>query len=153
MKQRNLWPFGVILAFALFISGTAGLIVLAASNRMELVAGNYYEQEVRYQTRLDSLERANRLTTPGWIRYETDRDRIVVGIPGQHRVEPVVGRVELYRPAAAGLDQRIDLQPDVEGRQVVDAASLAPGAWRVVLLWNFQGHEYCVEQKIVVRRK
>ena len=40
-----------------FPAGIATLIAVAASQNSDLVSANYYEQEIKYQTRLDQLNR------------------------------------------------------------------------------------------------
>ena len=55
--KRNFWPFGIIAAFVIFISGTVGLIVMAATQKEDLVSDHYYEQELQYQNRVDSMGR------------------------------------------------------------------------------------------------
>ena len=43
MKPKfNFWPYGIILTFVVFVSGTAGLIVMAASQKSDLIDENYY---------------------------------------------------------------------------------------------------------------
>ena len=46
---RNLWPLGIILTLAAFITGTVGLVVMACSQRVDLVSPDYYERELKYQ--------------------------------------------------------------------------------------------------------
>ncbi|MGN6552577.1 MAG: FixH family protein [Verrucomicrobiota bacterium] len=149
--KRNLWPLGIILTFAVFISGTAGLIVLAASHKSDLVSADYYEHELKYQSHHDSLERANRLPIPGFVKYEAVRRVIEIAIPPQHAGE-ASGAVELYRPSAAGLDQTFPLELSPDGLQRLDAKTLQPGLWKVRVTWKFAGEEFCLEQKVVIPR-
>jgi hypothetical protein len=48
-SNRNLWPWAIVLTFVLFISGTVSLVVMACSQKVELVSQNYYEQELQFQ--------------------------------------------------------------------------------------------------------
>jgi hypothetical protein len=152
MRTRNLWPLGIIAAFVLFISGTVGLIVFAASQKTELVSEDYYEQELRYQQHLESLERANRLAAPVFVNFDATADRIEIRLPRQEPA-PASGRIELYRPSAGGLDRHPDFKPDPTGRQFLDARELRSGLWRVRVTWMAGGQEFCVDRKIVVVRK
>jgi hypothetical protein len=152
MKKRNLWPLGIVLTFVIFIGGTVGLIVLAASQKTDLVSADYYEREVNYQRHMDSLERANHLPKSASVQYEPRNQTIQVTLPLAHLVT-AEGKVELYRPSAAGLDRTIPLQLDAGGTQRLDGSSLQPGLWRVRVTWNAEGQEFCVEEKIVILRK
>ena len=42
--NRNLWPIGIVVVCALFVAGTVGLIVMACSQKVDLVSKDYYEQ-------------------------------------------------------------------------------------------------------------
>jgi nitrogen fixation protein FixH len=147
---RNYWPLGILLAFALFILGTAGLIVLAASQRSDLVSDNYYEQEIQYQARMDSLDRVRQLGTAASAAYDAKGGRILIALPAEHAGRPVTGQVQLYRPSAAGLDRQFKLEPDANGAQWLDATDLPRGLWKVRVAWRVEGQEYFLDQKIVI---
>jgi nitrogen fixation protein FixH len=150
---RNLWPYGIILAFILFISGTVGLVVMACSQRVDLVSKNYYEQELKFQGQIDRAGRANQLATQASAKYDPGRKCIIVSLPRQHAGLEVAGHIELYRPAAAGLDQRLELRPDSTGIQAVDASTLSPGLWKVRLSWFADKQDYFAEQRVVIGPK
>lgn len=147
---RNLWPYGIILTFVLFIGGTAGLIVLAASQKSDLIDENYYEQEIKYQSRIDSQERANQLATPATVNYDQASERIEITLPRQHA--GATGKVELYRPSEFGLDQSFPLSLNKNGVQTLDGNKLKPGLWKIRVTWNFAGKEFSFAQKIVIKK-
>lgn len=152
--KRNLWPFGIILAFALFILGTTALIALACSGvKDDLVATDYYERDLRFQTRLDSLNRAQRLPDGASIAFDAGQQVIVITLPREHAARFTQGSVQLYRPSAAELDQQLELHPDNAGVQSLDAAQLRRGLWRVKVVWTVAGEEFAVERSVVVGTK
>ena len=148
--KRNLWPYGIILAFVIFISGTTGLIVMAASQKSDLIDENYYEQEIRYQGRIDSLGRANQLTTPATIKYDAANGVIAIALPAQHA--GAAGLITLYRPSEAALDQTVPLALNSKNVQTLDATKLQPGLWKIRITWTVQKQEYSVDQKIVIKK-
>jgi nitrogen fixation protein FixH len=148
---RNLWPLGIVLAFVIFISGTAGLIVLACAHRTDLVSADYYEQELRYQGQMDRLENAQRLNQPATVTYNAGRNQIIVSLPPEHARQTATGHIQLYRPSAAGLDRTLNLQLDANGVQTIDAAGLRAGLWKVKVLWNAGGREYFIDEKVNVK--
>jgi hypothetical protein len=150
--KRNLWPLGIILTFVIFISGTAFLIVLAATHSTDLVNENYYEQELRFQTHLDGLQRANRLAQPATVIYAAASKHIALTLPPSHANRSIVGNIELYRPSAAGLDRQIEFKPDTSGVQLFDATDMQSGLWKVRVTWTVDGQEFCIDQKINVKK-
>jgi nitrogen fixation protein FixH len=149
-NPRSLWPYGIIVAFAIFICGTIGLIVLACSHRTDLVSANYYEQEIKFQNRLDQLRRTAQLNVAGTVAYDAGKQQIKISLPTDQSRQAVSGRVQLYRPSAAGLDRQVALTPDREGVQIVEAKDLRPGLWKVRVSWTVGDNDYFIDQKIVI---
>lgn len=148
--QKSLWPLGITLAFVLFSSGIATCVVIACTHRSELVSDQYYDQEIKFQSRIDSQERARQLTTPATASYDPATRRLRVCFPAEHARQTVSGEIELYRPSAAGLDRRFKLDPDAHGMQLLDASSLRDGVWKVRVTWTVAGQEYYLEQRVVI---
>ena len=151
--SRNLWPLGVITAIALFIAGTVGLIVMACSQRVELVSPDYYEQELKFQGQIDRVARTLGAASQASVTYDAARHCITVSLPVQQARREVSGRIELYRPSAAGMDRAFKLAPDTNGVQRLDAAGLAPGPWKVRVSWTVEQQDYFLDQKVVVGAK
>lgn len=151
-QTRNLWPAGIILAFALFIAGTAGLIIMACSHKEDLVSSDYYEKELKYQGQLERLNRTRQLPTPGSVSYEAAGKSIRISLPASHALA-ARGLVQLYRPSGAGMDRQFELDVDSSGAQSIDASALHPGLWKVRVSWTVGELEYYIDQKLVVPTK
>ena len=147
---RNLWPIGIIVVCSLFFCGTVGLIVMACSQREDLVSDNYYEQELKYQGQIDRAERTRREASQTAVAYDAARQQITVSLPPGQAQGNLSGTVELYRPSAANLDRSMKFSPDASGVQRLDASTLAPGLWKVRVSWTCDQRNYYVEQKVVV---
>ncbi len=149
----NPWPWAILLTFVVFISGTAGLVVMACSQKVDLVNQNYYEQELRFQGQIDRVKRTEGLSAPATVAYDPARQQIRFCLPPEQRQGEVSGRIELYRPSAAGQDRQFELHPDSQGMQTVDASRLSHGLWKVRVTWRVQGQEYFLDQKLVLGTK
>ena len=150
---RNLWPLGIIAACALFVAGTAGLIVMACSQKVDLVSPDYYEQELRFQGQIDRAERTRLAAPRATVTYDPATQSITVSLPPAHAARPITGAIHLYRPSAGALDRSFPLQVDAHGLQSLDAAVLAPGLWKVRVSWTADQQTYYLEQKVVVGSK
>jgi hypothetical protein len=147
---RNFWPLGIILAFVLFGLGTASLIVVACSQKIDLVSANYYEQEIKFQKQIDRVDRTRRLAAQPAVAYDRLRGVITISLPAEQARRLVNGRIQLYRPSTAGLDRELPLALNEQGFQSVDASSLRAGLWKVRISWMSDDQEYFVDQKVVV---
>lgn len=149
-RRRNLWPLCVGLALGLFAVGLVALIVAAVSSNSDLVAEDYYEQEIRYQEQLDRLERASGLDEAIAVTHDGALGVLLLRFPAAYAGEVVSGEVHLYRPSAAGLDRKVPLALNAAGQQVIPAGALASGRWQVKIRWAVRGKEYYVERRLVI---
>ncbi len=147
---RNPWPVGIVIAFAVFIAGTVGLIVLALFQRPELVTPDYYERDLRYQQTYDSRARAGALGTEAGVSFEEATRRLRVHLPARQGHSVREATLHLYRPAAAEADRTVPLTIGLEGHCDLDAGDLAPGLWRVRLAWKYADQTYLLERQIVI---
>ena len=147
----NLWPYGIILTFVLFVGGTIGLVVFASTQKVELVNENYYEQELKFQKRIDGAARTRQLGAAASVVYDPVGERVTLSLPPEHVKAKASGEIELYRPSATGLDRQFRLEPDTNGVQVLDVSGLAKGLWKIRVAWKAAGLDYFLDQKIVVR--
>ena len=149
-KPENLWPLGIILTFVVFICGTIGLVVMASTQHVDLVNANYYEQEIKYQSRIDSLNRARQLGMNASITYDGARKCIVISLPMEQAHIGVSGQIDLYRPSMAGLDRQFPLDMKYSNVQSIDASKLKSGLWRVRANWKVDNTEFSLDQKIIL---
>lgn len=146
----NPWPLGILLTFAIFISGSVFLIVIACSNRSELVAQDYYDQEIRFQERLDELKRTEAWNADVAATWDPRRRAVEVSLPRPHVALGATGTAKFYRPSDASCDDAMPLQPDATGTQVLSPPDLRPGLWKVQLAWNADGERYFAERSFIV---
>jgi nitrogen fixation protein FixH len=149
--NRNLWPLGICVVFALFFIGMAIVVVIAATHRDHLVSDNYYEQELKFQSRIDSATRTQK--SGAAIRYDTATGCVVIALPVAQLVQKFSGTIELYRPAEAKLDREFLLSPQADGSQTLNVSKLAAGLWLARVKWNAGGENYFFEQKITIAGK
>ncbi|MBL9139349.1 MAG: FixH family protein [Verrucomicrobiales bacterium] len=146
----NPWPYGIIAAFAVFISGIAAMIVAASADRVDLVAKDYYEQEIRYQARVDQLQRTEPFADQIGVAFDGVTRQVRIQLPREHASAGATGRIEFYRPAQATDDHSHGIVVDGEGRQALSGAELAAGLWKVRLGWSVGGLEYFADRELVV---
>jgi hypothetical protein len=149
-KTFNPWPYGIVAVFVIFIATFAAVVAYISQHNMDLVSSDYYEQEIRYQGRLEELNRTAELRAGTQIAFDAATQRLRVSLPSVHAAKDLHGRLQLYRPSAAGLDREFKLAPDAAGNQDFDAKGLVPGNWKARLHWNAGGKNYFVEESLLV---
>lgn len=148
---RNLWPLGVIGAFAVFFCGMVTVVVIAETHRDSLVNGNYYEQELRFQDQIDSAARADK--SGATLVYDATNRLLVITLPPTQRMQQLAGTIEFDRPSEPKLDRQFLLVPRGDGTQTVDVSNFASGPWLARAKWRSGGDAYFLEQKITIAGK
>jgi nitrogen fixation protein FixH len=149
-RAFNPWPYSIIGFFALAIVAAIIWVVFCIGHGTDLVAGDYYEQEVQYQMQIDRVEQARSLADEASIVYDAGAARIQIRLPREHALTPLQGTVHLYRPSEARLDQTFSLEVSDEGVQQIDTSRLKPGLWDVRLQWHSGGREFFVNQRVSI---
>jgi hypothetical protein len=147
-SKFNPWPYGVIAFFVLLLCGIATVLAIALTHRETMVSANYYEQELKYQDRIDSTARAQQCGAE--VRLDGTDRKLVVRVPAEQVAQKLSGAIEFYRPSAPELDCQFALAPDARGAQSVDVSQLRRGLWQVRVGWNAGGQNYFLEEKITL---
>lgn len=146
---RSLWPTSIAIFFALAITFIISFIVWAVRQREDLVSADYYEREVRYQSQLDTLNRSQAVAAKTVVTFEPTQQVIVITLP-EAKATGTTGSIHLYRPSDARLDRELPLELSSEGTQHLDAKQLRDGLWKVRVKWNVGGHDYFLDQPVIV---
>lgn len=141
------WPVGLVVVCSLFIGGIAVCITIAVRNREALVSTDYYDQEIRYQQRIDAIKRTQDQGAIPVIAYDETAKAVTLNFATPASVQSATGTVTLYRPSDATLDHSVAFAPDAAGRQII-ASTLAAGFWRVKAEWFRDGQTFYAEQAI-----
>lgn len=148
--SRNFWPIGIAAAFVVFLTGTASLVVISTHEKAELVSPDYYEQGLRFQDQINRRGRAGTLQGQVRVSYDAAQRVLTLALRAAHAAAHAAGEILLYRPSAAGLDRRVPLDLDVQGRQTLDARSLSDGLWWVRVTWRAGNEDFAFDEKVII---
>ena len=148
--NSSFWPYAIAGYFAIAITGIVVFITWATHQSMDLVRADYYEREILFQDQIDAVNRTRPFAGKLGAVYDLDRRTLLVSVPAAHLESQFSGEAHLYRPSNAKLDQRVDLRPAPDGKQMINAANLAPGLWKIRLNWKANGEAFEFEQTFIV---
>lgn len=146
----NPWPTAIVVFFGVAFAGFASFIWFCSRHPADLVATDYYEQELRYQGQIDRIQNAQKDAADARVTYDAPSRSLVISLPPTAAGVPSRGVVQLYRPSAVKQDRQFALQTDPGGLQRIDAASLSPGLWRVRVSWTAGKQSYFIDRKVVI---
>ena len=148
-NPRSFWPIGIIAFFALALVFLVTFVIWASHQREDLVAQNYYDNEVRFQKQLDQMNRTQPLESQVAVAYDAVLHNITITLPAAQAAN-AVGQIKLYRPSDASLDRSVPLAVNRNGVQQLDAKSLPTGLWKIRVQWSVDGEEFFFERNVVV---
>ncbi len=140
------WGIKITIVYTGFVILISSLVVISSRNKSELVAKDYYSQELRYQDRIDAIENEKKLETS--IDYKLEKDKITLTAPANSKT--FNGEVLFFRPSDASKDLKIKLHFDETGRQFIDRTMFAKGVYKMCITWHENKKTYYKEQIITM---
>lgn len=116
---------------------------------VDLVAKEYYRDELGYQQVIDARERAARLSEKVGLRREGPF--LTLRMPKEMEHTELKGSIQLYCASDAGKDRQFALHVDDMGRQDIGIDLLAPGRYTVRVMWQGRGEQYFVEEPLTIQ--
>ncbi|MFN8776253.1 MAG: FixH family protein [Flavobacteriales bacterium] len=142
------WGWKITLVYLGFVAMIMTLVIKARSERVDLVAPDYYAQEIAYQGRIQAIQRAAELSGPVTLKI-TERG-IQVNLPAECAGRVESGEIKLYRPSDASLDQRYPIGKTFTGELLIPSAALQTGHYLVQSSWVMDGQACYHEQSVLV---
>lgn len=140
------WGIKITVLYTGFVILISSLVIISSSNKSELVAADYYEQELNYQQRIDAMTNEKKLKTT--IDYQLLDTCIVLRFPEAGIAEDFKGEVLLFRPSDASQDLKLKLAFDAHGEQSISKRLLHKGIYKMCLSWKNNSTTYYKESII-----
>jgi hypothetical protein len=137
------WGKGIIITIIVFLAGTAIMIIIAVNSKYDLVASNYYEKGIKYQDKIDKINRTNAL--PEKVKFEFLGNTVSISMPRMFAADKIKGELVFYCPSNAGKDFKVPLQLDSENSMMINTDRLERGFWKIQLEWNIETTQYYSE--------
>jgi hypothetical protein len=142
------WGTGIFVFMTAFVLLMTSFMIRAASNQEELVAENYYEQELAYQQQIDKLNRSAALSED--LSLTSTDAGLVLQFPAWTNGKAVTGAVQLLRPSDRRADDLLDLVLDADRQMLIPTAERMKGAYNVAVEWSVDGVTYLHRDRIYV---
>lgn len=144
------WGKGIILSFVVFIGVIFTMVYISVNTEFSLVADNYYEQEIDYESQLQRIRNFNELEVKP--TFDFDRNGHVITLQFNEEIANAInkGEVVFFRSSGAKYDKEFELNVDDSGAFKVDTKSFLKGAWTLKLKWSDDSTEYYKEIKFVI---
>ncbi len=141
------WGLRIVLSLAAFIIFILIMVYQALQEDVNLVAENYYEQEIKFQDHLNRISNAQKLPSPVDMRVDRNAMQVTFQFPGSLAV---MGEFHFFRPSDNTLDQKIPIQLDSGMSQRIPIGHLRRGLWKVKIRWRDEETEYFQEILLII---
>ncbi|MDH5602900.1 MAG: FixH family protein [Cyclobacteriaceae bacterium] len=144
------WGHSIILSFLLFGALIFTMVVISMNQDLNLVDGDYYNQELEYQDQIERIKNYSALTARPELTYISSTKNCVLKFPDPLLQSTITGKVHFFRPSDAAMDKKYTMNGQVTNGFLFDVIDLPPGLWLVKVTWTMNNMEYYFEKNITL---
>ena len=146
--MRITWGTKLLLVFVVFAGLISYMVYRCVITPVNLVASEYYNDELAYQQVIDGTKQANALSSP--ITLQRAGENIMLQLPSEMKHLQVTETVLFYCPSSGTSDRKISLQTDADGQQIINPNLLKRGSYIVKIDWRANNTHYYSEKPFTV---
>jgi hypothetical protein len=142
------WSIRITLLYISFVALIVSLVIISSNNGEELVAKDYYAQELKYQERIDAMN--NDAALPDGMSYSVNDKSIVFEAPESLANTTISGEIYFFSPAHSANDIKLPIH-FFEGTQEVNKTVLQPGVYKVKIDYTANNKHYFHEGVVTIQ--
>ncbi len=143
------WGSGIAIVISIFTIAGLSFIYFAFNQDVNLVKDNYYQDEIKYQDRIEEIERTSQLSDK--LEIKIDNGNILFSFPKNINSRSIKGNILLYRPSDRRHDIFFPIELDSLSKQIKSTDNLVAGMWKAQVKWNVDTVSYYTEKIIMVQ--
>jgi nitrogen fixation protein FixH len=149
-KKFTFWPYAVVIGLVSFMGYIVYFVIQAMNLDVDLVSKDYYAQEIAYQDQIDRVRRTQALGDV-MINYNEEAGTILLQLPATYSDKKLNGNITLFRPSDDKLDRQLQMALGRDHSQLIEAADLEKGLWKVRVNFNDGEEAYYSEKTIQIK--
>jgi len=143
------WGYRIAFLYISFASLIIYFVTRSMGEKIDLVSTDYYAQELKFQDKIESINRSNSLTEP--LTFELNDSEIIITYPGDLKGKPIVGNIIFFRPSDNIWDKTFKIKPGSDGMQIISTNGFTKGMYRIKIEYEVEGNKYYSEKQVVVK--
>lgn len=139
------WGYKILFVYIFFVAGIIFLVAKSSMQNQDLVTKDYYEQELKYQDKIDQTERANALSS--LVKYEVRAHDILISFPQEMKNTELNAHILLYCTA----DKSKDIEKNINTKDGIIQMALPAGnkgLHELKISWTANNTSYYHEHKL-----
>ncbi|WP_436516612.1 FixH family protein [Ekhidna sp. To15] len=138
------WGHKIVIAFVLFGAFIGYMVVRAFQEDFDLVAEDYYAQEINYQQKLNKL--SNTAEAGKSVLVKQKGGEVILTFPD----EAASGNIHFYHPSRKIFDRTFEISL-IDQVQKIKRSELVAGSYRVNITWNTDNQEFYQQSSIYIQ--
>jgi hypothetical protein len=138
------WGKWIVVSFILFAVFIGVLVAVCVRQDINLVADDYYKQELDYQKQIERLNNAHALAVKPVISVANSS--LQISFKDFNRIKQ--GELTLFRPSDASADLKFEMKITADTIQSFDIRMSPKGMYKAQLKWSMDEKEYYFEETI-----
>ena len=143
------WGVGITIVITVFTLAGLSFIYYAFHQDVNLVKKDYYQDEIKYQDRIEEIERTAKLTDD--LNIKIINSNIVFNFPSDIKGKTLKGDILLYRPSDRKHDIFLPISIDTLNVQSLPTNNMIAGMWKAQVKWQVDTLSYYTEKIIMVQ--
>ena len=141
------WGTKILIVYVVFIAGILLMVFKSSTQKTDLVTTDYYARELKYQEKIDEMNRVSALSAP--VEYVIKDNSIIIQFPKDFAGKKLVGEAVLYCPSDENKDIKKSFSVQDETLQL-DIPAANNGLYELHLSWQDGEVTYYFEKKIFI---
>jgi len=141
------WGTKILIVYVVFIAGILLMVFKSSIQKTDLVTTDYYAKELKYQEKIDEMNRVSALSAP--LEYVIKDNLLIIQFPKDFAGKKLVGEAVLYCPSDENKDIKKSFSVQDESLQMTLPAANS-GLYELHLSWQDGGVTYYFEKKIII---
>lgn len=108
--------------------------------KVDLVSADYYEQELKFQERIDHSLKSDELKEP--LLWNVEQDRVVLNFPSQFKGKQISGEVLFFRPSDKSMDRKISIPTTDSLHKTLSTKGFDKGVYKIEIAWEATDVKY-----------
>jgi len=142
------WGNKITIVLIIYMTGIVAVVWYTMTLDVNLVADDYYQQELEYEEQITRLKNTQALENKPSFEKSDDGKLIVLTFPQE--LVPEKGHILLYRPSDFTKDRKFKLELDEDKQQGFISESLQSGLWKAKVFWQEDDKVFFQEFVIVI---
>jgi len=140
------WGTKIAFLYLSFATMIGVMVYKSATQTVDLVAPNYYEQELKYQDKIDGMN--NLSADAKQILISQSESNVTLKFSNE-KGEPE-GHILFFKPDDANSDIKIDIKTNDEGIQTIETNDLTKGTYLVKVDWKIGDKKFFKEERLSI---